>query len=113
MITLQSVNEYYYYKIIATSILHTNHLAGVGSDHAKFQPGMAWYRMLPEVELTREVEGKQADLLQTCFSPGVIDIVTTPNGGLFDLLQSIIVLQPLWITSLILSSLDYDNIFNK
>lgn len=53
---------------------------GVGSDHAKFQPGMCWYRMLPEVELTREVEGKQADLLQTCFSPGVIDIVTTSNG---------------------------------
>lgn len=53
---------------------------GIGSDHAKFQPGMCWYRMLPEIELTREVEGKQADLLQTCFSPGVIDIVTTANG---------------------------------
>ncbi|MPC08255.1 DNA-directed RNA polymerases I and III subunit RPAC1 [Portunus trituberculatus] len=52
---------------------------GIGSDHAKFQPGMCWYRMLPEIELTREVEGKQADLLQTCFSPGVIDIVTTAN----------------------------------
>uniref|UniRef100_A0A0P4WSQ0 DNA-directed RNA polymerases I and III subunit RPAC1 n=1 Tax=Scylla olivacea TaxID=85551 RepID=A0A0P4WSQ0_SCYOL len=53
---------------------------GIGSDHAKFQPGMCWYRMLPEIEITREVEGKQADLLQTCFSPGVIDIVTTANG---------------------------------
>ncbi|XP_045136255.1 DNA-directed RNA polymerases I and III subunit RPAC1-like isoform X2 [Portunus trituberculatus] len=56
------------------------HRKGIGSDHAKFQPGMCWYRMLPEIELTREVEGKQADLLQTCFSPGVIDIVTTANG---------------------------------
>ncbi|KAG0709490.1 DNA-directed RNA polymerases I and III subunit RPAC1 [Chionoecetes opilio] len=53
---------------------------GIGSDHAKFQPGLCWYRMLPEVELTREVEGKQAELLQTCFSPGVIDIVTSANG---------------------------------
>lgn len=53
---------------------------GIGSDHAKFQPGLAWYRLLPEIELTREVEGDQADLLQKCFSPGVIDVVTTPGG---------------------------------
>lgn len=59
---------------------HTYQLSGIGSDHAKFQPGMCWYRLLPEIELTREVEGKQADLLQSCFSPGVIDVVTTANG---------------------------------
>lgn len=53
---------------------------GIGCDHAKFQPGLCWYRMLPEIELTREVEGKQADLLQTCFSPGVIDVITTSEG---------------------------------
>ncbi|XP_045593213.1 DNA-directed RNA polymerases I and III subunit RPAC1 isoform X2 [Procambarus clarkii] len=53
---------------------------GIGSDHAKFQPGLAWYRLLPEIELTREVEGEQAELLQKCFSPGVIDVVTTPGG---------------------------------
>lgn len=60
---------------------------------------MCWYRMLPEIELTREVEGKQADLLQTCFSPGVIDIVTTANGGLLVILLNItvIVLNRLWI----------------
>lgn len=62
------------------SAIHFNELAGVGCDHAKFQPGLCWYRMLPEIELTREVEGKQADLLQTCFSPGVIDVITTSEG---------------------------------
>lgn len=53
---------------------------GIGSDHAKFQPGMSWYRFLPEIEITREVEGAQAELLQKCFSPGVITIVTKPDG---------------------------------
>lgn len=60
-------------------------LSGIGSDHAKFQPGLCWYRMLPEIELIREVEGKQADLLQTCFSPGVIDIVSSSEGKWLDL----------------------------
>ncbi|XP_071516429.1 DNA-directed RNA polymerases I and III subunit RPAC1 isoform X2 [Panulirus ornatus] len=53
---------------------------GIGSDHAKFQPGLCWYRLLPEIELTREVEGEQADLLQKCFSAGVIDIVPASGG---------------------------------
>ncbi|XP_066967436.1 DNA-directed RNA polymerases I and III subunit RPAC1 isoform X1 [Macrobrachium rosenbergii] len=53
---------------------------GVGSDHAKFQPGIASYRYLPEIQLTREVEGDQAELLQKCFSPGVINIVNKPDG---------------------------------
>lgn len=55
-------------------------LAGIGSDHAKFQPGLCWYRMLPEIKLTREVEGEDALLLQKCFSPGVIDITTDSEG---------------------------------
>ncbi|KAK7051145.1 DNA-directed RNA polymerases I and III subunit RPAC1 [Halocaridina rubra] len=53
---------------------------GIGSDHAKFQPGLCWYRFLPEIELTREVEGLEAELLQKCFSPGVINIVDKPDG---------------------------------
>jgi hypothetical protein len=30
--------------------------------------------LLPEVQLTREVRGAQAQLLQRCFSPGVVGI---------------------------------------
>lgn len=48
---------------------------GVGKDHAKFSPvSTATYRLLPEVRLTREVSGKDAELLRSCFSPGVIEI---------------------------------------
>ncbi|ROT71154.1 DNA-directed RNA polymerases I and III subunit RPAC1 [Penaeus vannamei] len=61
-------------------ILEAYAVKGIGSDHAKFQPGLSWYRLLPEIELTREVEGEQAVLLQKCFSPGVIEIDTTPEG---------------------------------
>lgn len=48
---------------------------GIGKDHAKFSPVCtAWYRLLPEIRLTRNVEGEEAKLLQKCFSPGVIEI---------------------------------------
>ncbi|XP_063235461.1 DNA-directed RNA polymerases I and III subunit RPAC1 isoform X1 [Bacillus rossius redtenbacheri] len=48
---------------------------GVGKDHAKFSPVCtAYYRLLPEITLTREVSGEQAERLQTCFSPGVIGL---------------------------------------
>ncbi|XP_005181693.1 DNA-directed RNA polymerases I and III subunit RPAC1 [Musca domestica] len=48
---------------------------GIGKDHAKFSPvATAFYRLLPEIRLTREVKGKDAQLLQKCFSPGVIGI---------------------------------------
>lgn len=48
---------------------------GIGKDHAKFSPvATAFYRLLPEIRLTREVRGKDAFLLQKCFSPGVIGI---------------------------------------
>ncbi|TMW54779.1 hypothetical protein DOY81_000012 [Sarcophaga bullata] len=48
---------------------------GIGKDHAKFSPvATAFYRLLPEIKLTREVRGKDAFLLQKCFSPGVIGI---------------------------------------
>ena len=48
---------------------------GIGKDHAKFSPvSTAYYRLLPEIKLNREVVGKEAFLLQKCFSPGVIGI---------------------------------------
>lgn len=48
---------------------------GMGKDHAKFSPvSCATYRLLPEIRLTREVTGRDAILLQKCFSPGVVEI---------------------------------------
>ncbi|KAJ3647617.1 hypothetical protein Zmor_019484 [Zophobas morio] len=47
----------------------------VGRDHAKFSPvATAFYRLLPDIKLLREVEGEAAERLQKCFSPGVISI---------------------------------------
>ncbi|KAH0819611.1 DNA-directed RNA polymerases I and III subunit RPAC1 [Tenebrio molitor] len=48
---------------------------GIGRDHAKFSPvATAFYRILPDIKLLREVEGEAAERLQKCFSPGVITI---------------------------------------
>ncbi|KAG4068149.1 hypothetical protein HA402_001574 [Bradysia odoriphaga] len=48
---------------------------GVGKDHAKFSPvATAFYRLLPDVVLTRKVIGDDAKRLQSCFSPNVIGI---------------------------------------
>ncbi|XP_063300246.1 DNA-directed RNA polymerases I and III subunit RPAC1 [Pelobates fuscus] len=48
---------------------------GVGKDHAKFSPvATASYRLLPEITLLAPVEGELADVLQRCFSPGVIAV---------------------------------------
>lgn len=48
---------------------------GIGKDHAKFSPvSTATYRLLPEITLKRPVSGEDAKTLQSCFSPGVIDI---------------------------------------
>lgn len=48
---------------------------GIGKDHAKFSPvATAFYRLLPQIKLNRQVSGKEAFLLQKCFSPGVIGI---------------------------------------
>ncbi|CAG9789355.1 unnamed protein product [Diatraea saccharalis] len=55
--------------------LHMVAVKGIGKDHAKFSPvATASYRLLPEIHLTREVNGVEATLLQSCFSPGVIAI---------------------------------------
>ncbi|KAG8221922.1 hypothetical protein J437_LFUL002481 [Ladona fulva] len=54
---------------------------GIGRDHAKFSPvATAYYRILPEITLTREVEGEAADRLQSCFTPGVIKVSETKDG---------------------------------
>ncbi|XP_047537029.1 DNA-directed RNA polymerases I and III subunit RPAC1 [Vanessa atalanta] len=57
--------------------LHLIAVKGIGKDHAKFSPvATASYRLLPEITLTREVNGNEATLLQSCFSPGVIGLDT-------------------------------------
>jgi len=48
---------------------------GIGKDHAKFSPvATAWYRLLPEIRMNRDVVGEDAKLFQKCFTPGVIGI---------------------------------------
>lgn len=55
---------------------------GLGRDHAKFSPvATAFYRLLPEVTLTREVRGECAERLQKCFSPGVIVLDSDDKSG--------------------------------
>lgn len=73
---------------------------GIGQDHAKFSPvgtlttiqsqllpaylplltATAFYRLLPDIKLIKEVEGEAADRLQACFSPGVIGVRKTKSG---------------------------------
>ncbi|XP_054677944.1 DNA-directed RNA polymerases I and III subunit RPAC1 isoform X3 [Grus americana] len=48
---------------------------GIGKDHAKFSPvATASYRLLPDITLLQPVEDEAAEVLQKCFSPGVIEI---------------------------------------
>ncbi|KAL3288750.1 hypothetical protein HHI36_003185 [Cryptolaemus montrouzieri] len=50
-------------------------IKSTGRDHAKFSPvATAFYRLLPEIKIVREVEGEAAERLQKCFSPGVIGL---------------------------------------
>jgi len=56
-------------------------MKGIGRDHAKFSPvATAFYRLLPDIKLVREVEGEAAERLQKCFSPGVIALRHTKEG---------------------------------
>lgn len=49
---------------------------GIGRDHAKFSPvATVYYRLLPVINLEKEVTGDDAVRLQSCFSKGVIDVV--------------------------------------
>ncbi|XP_063974294.1 DNA-directed RNA polymerases I and III subunit RPAC1 [Diachasmimorpha longicaudata] len=60
-------------------IMHA--VKGIGKDHAKFSPvATVTYRLLPDIQLTRPVKGDQAELLKTCFSPGVIELVENRQG---------------------------------
>lgn len=53
---------------------------GVGKDHAKFSPvATASYRLLPEIQILEDICGEDAGLFQSCFPPGVVDIVE--EGG--------------------------------
>lgn len=40
----------------------------------------AFYRLLPDVQIVKEVEGEAAYRLQSCFSPGVISIRQEKDG---------------------------------
>ncbi|XP_057656634.1 DNA-directed RNA polymerases I and III subunit RPAC1 [Diorhabda carinulata] len=54
---------------------------GTGKDHAKFSPvATAFYRMMPDIKLIKEVTGESAYKLQNCFSPGVITVKEEENG---------------------------------
>ncbi|XP_071557880.1 DNA-directed RNA polymerases I and III subunit RPAC1 [Temnothorax nylanderi] len=56
--------------------LYMEAVKGIGQDHAKFSPvATASYRLLPAIQLTDPVRDENADLLQSCFSPGVIEVV--------------------------------------
>ena len=55
--------------------LEAHAVKGIGADHAKWSPvATAWYRLHPEVVLTKKVVGKQAqELLKLC--PGLFKMV--------------------------------------
>ncbi|ANZ78058.1 BA75_04482T0 [Komagataella pastoris] len=50
-------------------------ILGLGSDHAKFSPVCtASYRLLPVINITQPITGKDAEKFQKCFPKGVIAI---------------------------------------
>lgn len=54
---------------------------GIGKDHAKFSPvATAYYKLLTEIKLKQDFYDEQAERLQSCFSPGVIDLVDSGDG---------------------------------
>lgn len=58
---------------------------GIGKDHAKFSPvSTVYYRLLPEIKLNRKVSGSDAELLKSCFSPGVVGIDKHGNAFVED-----------------------------
>jgi DNA-directed RNA polymerase I and III subunit RPAC1 len=58
---------------------------GIGRDHAKFSPVCtAFYRFLPTIELLGDIRGEDAIKLQSCFSPGVIELSKTGKARLED-----------------------------
>eukprot|EP00127_Corallochytrium_limacisporum_P002248 Clim_evm36s109 gene=Clim_evmTU36s109 len=54
---------------------------GIGKTHAKWQPvGTASYRLLPEIRLLKAIENEEAERLQECFVPGVIELEKGSDG---------------------------------
>lgn len=50
-------------------------IKGIGRDHAKFSPvATASYRLLPVIDITRPILGKDAEKFKRCFPSGVIGI---------------------------------------
>ncbi|KAL5111099.1 DNA-directed RNA polymerase I and III subunit RPAC1 [Taenia crassiceps] len=50
-------------------------IKGVGRDHAKFSPvSVAFYKLLPSIEISGTVRGELAKKLQRSFAKGVIDV---------------------------------------
>ncbi|KAI9840244.1 MAG: DNA-directed RNA polymerase core subunit rpc40 [Sclerophora amabilis] len=48
-------------------------IKGIGADHAKFSPvATASYRLLPTIDITRPIVGKDAEKFARCFPKGVI-----------------------------------------
>ena len=45
-----------------------------------YSTATASYRLLPEIRLLKDFTGEQAQRLQKCFSPGVIELEDTPQG---------------------------------
>ncbi|CAD6215549.1 GSCOCG00000359001-RA-CDS [Cotesia congregata] len=55
---------------------------GIGKDHAKFSPvATASYRLMPAITLKRPIFGPEAELLKSCFSEGVIELVKNKKRG--------------------------------
>lgn len=45
-----------------------------------FISATAFYRLLPDIRIVKEIEGEAAYRLQKCFSPGVISVRQEKNG---------------------------------
>jgi len=55
---------------------------GIGKEHAKWSPVCtAFYRLMPDIRLTRDIAGKAAEDLKKCCPMGVFDIEDPPSGA--------------------------------
>jgi len=62
---------------------------GIGRDHAKFSPvSTAFYRLLPDITINKEVTGEAAERLQKCFSPGVMKLKPNQEGKMKAVLEN-------------------------